>query len=61
MLDKDGVPPGFGYCNGGRNDQPLRLSYLSDLLWSDGRDITGRRSYNGVTGWNRSPVQREWG
>src|SRR5260221_13448429 len=35
--------PDFNCCNNGRNARPLRLSYyLFDLLWSDGRDITGK-------------------
>jgi hypothetical protein len=50
------------HCNGGRNDQPPRLSSIFPICFGVmGVTLPGRRSYNGVTDWNRSSAQREWG
>jgi len=47
----------FSYCNNGKNARPLRfVLYLFDLLWSDERDITGKRVLQRRDGWNRSSI-----
>jgi bifunctional non-homologous end joining protein LigD len=55
-LDKDGVPRFQLLQQWQKRPTAPVVLYLFDLLWSDGRDITGKTVCNDVTGWNRSSV-----